>query len=183
MKWFAGFLFLVVLILLAIGGERERQIGKIQLAMADDVRVVAAERARGDSIDRQFRVDTVRTFRSIATIDTLIQTRIETAIVRQTDTVWITIREAVAIQDTLRACRATVVTCAEGWASAQRENAALQAQTRRLEALVPSKVGNWLRCGVGAGLGAAGGGAVAAGQQGAILAAGGALAGCFLLAR
>lgn len=62
--------------------------------------------------DPKFARDTVRIIRSIATVDTLIQHRIDTAVVHQTDTVKITVAEATAIQDTLRTCRSVVRDCA-----------------------------------------------------------------------
>ena len=67
----------------------------------------------GDSLRIKYKRDTVRIVRSVFTVDTLVQSRIDTAIVHQTDTVKITVREAVAIQDTIRACLSIVRTCGE----------------------------------------------------------------------
>lgn len=64
-----------------------------------------------DSAKSVVRHDTTRVFRSIAHVDTLIQRRIDTAVVHQTDTVKITVAEAKATQDTIRACSNLLNVC------------------------------------------------------------------------
>jgi len=91
----------------------------------------------------KFRVDTVRVFRSITTLDTLIQSRVDTAIVHQTDTVKITIREAVAIQDTLKACRSLVRDCADIQDDLRGFIRADSAIIRSLRRQMPSQLAPW----------------------------------------
>lgn len=154
-------------ILIAAGGyqgwarEQQRK-GVLKYAIRDDVTVARAEKHRGDSLAQVVRTDTVRLFRRIATTDTLIRTKIDTAILRQTDTVTITVRELAGIDSTIRACRMTVNDCAALNEARQRQIDALTAQNRALQRLQPSILS---RCGLSAGYGvtAAGGGRMASG--------------------
>ncbi len=103
--------------------------------------------------DAKFRVDTVRVFRSITTLDTLIQSRVDTAIVHQTDTVKITVKEATAIQDTLKACRSLVRDCADIQTALRGFIKADSAIIRTLRAQQPSKARKWLGMAISAGAG------------------------------
>lgn len=93
--------------------------------------------------DEKFRRDTVRIVRSIETIDTLIEHRVETALVHQTDTVKITIREATAIQDTLRACRSVLRDCAGIQSDLRGMLRADTAIIRSLRASQPGRLAPW----------------------------------------
>lgn len=103
--------------------------------------------------ERQFRVDTVRVFRSITTLDTMIQSRVDTAIVHQTDTVKITVREATAIQDTLKACRSLVRDCAAIQTALRGFIKADSAIIRTLRAQQPSTARKWLGMAISASAG------------------------------
>lgn len=91
--------------------HQQRDIGRrdVLTAQANASRDSLAKLIRHK--DAQFARDTVRVFRSVATVDTLIQRWIDTALVQRTDTVTLTVHEATAIQDTLRACRSLVRDC------------------------------------------------------------------------
>ena len=117
----------------------QRQIGaeRVLTAQAVSQRDSLAVVLKGKTAT--FRRDTVRIFRSIETVDTLIQHRVDTALVHQTDTVKITIREATAIQDTLKACRSLVRDCASIQADLRGFIRADSAIIRSLRAQVPSK--------------------------------------------
>src|SRR3990167_6756621 len=136
-------LLVVVTALVIFAYWEGRQVGAARVELkslqhADDsLREVLASR------EEKFRVDTVRIFRSITTVDTLLQHRIDTAIVHQTDTVKITITEAKATQDTIRACRLLVSDCAAGWNVEKELNTNLRGQIRVLEKSRPSQVSIW----------------------------------------
>lgn len=141
-----AYLILLVALMGAYTGWRqyERRVGALQVMVQDDVRVAKALRLRADSLERRFRVDTVRVFRSIATIDTLVQHRIDTAIVHQTDTVKITVREAQAIQDTIRACKVLVSDCATLAKTRAEQIDVLRAENDKIRSLTPSTARLWL---------------------------------------
>jgi hypothetical protein len=91
----------------------------------------------------QFIRDTIRIFRSTHTIDTLLEHRIDTAIVQHTDTVKLTVQEAQATRDTIRACRETLRNCAD----IQRDLRLLlrddTVTIRVLRARIPTGVKQW----------------------------------------
>lgn len=122
----------------------QQQKGALKVMVADDVRVAKLEKARADSIERRFRVDTVKLVRSTHSVDTLLQHRVDTALVYHSDTVKITVKEATAIQDTIRACVATVRECADGWAHEKAARVAVEAENARIRRLMPSGAGTWL---------------------------------------
>jgi hypothetical protein len=133
--------------------HQQREIGRAE------VREENANAAR-DSLakliahkDAKFRVDTVRVFRSITTLDTLIQHRVDTALVHQTDTVKITVREAVAIQDTLKACRSLVRDCADIQNTLRAFIHQDSLTIRSLRRQMPSKLTPWRDRALGAVLG------------------------------
>jgi hypothetical protein len=133
----------------------QREIGRLSV-------LTAQATAQRDSLaavlkvkERQFRVDTVRVFRSITTLDTLIQSRVDTAVVHQTDTVKITIHEATAIQDTLKACRSLVRDCAAIQADLRGFIRADSAIIRNLRRQLPSKLTPWRDRAIGAIVGGA----------------------------
>ncbi len=134
--------------------HQQREIGRAE------VREENANHAR-DSLAKlitakaaKFRVDTVRVFRSITTLDTLIQSRVDTAIVHQTDTVKITIKEAVAIQDTLKACRSLVRDCAAITDDLRAFIKQDSLTIRNLRRQMPSKLAPWRDRLIGLGAGA-----------------------------
>lgn len=171
----------VVVVLLLVGGARERQYARLEVAAADDVRVAAAAGHRADSIAAAFRRDTVVLTRRLTRTDTVIRQLVDTALLTHTDTVRVPVAVLQAIDTTIRACRETVRECAAGWAAERERSAGLAREAANLRKLIPSRTGLVFRCAVTAGSGAAGAGAIAGGRDGAMLAAGGAVLGCLLL--
>lgn len=93
----------------------------------------------------KFSVDTVKVFRRITRIDTLLTEVVKSDTLKLTDTVKVTVevvREAVA---TLNACRETVRTCGELRALEQRRADSLQSRVWLMEKQRPSVFGNILR--------------------------------------
>lgn len=138
---------------LALNNAKQRAVGAEQVltAQATYQRDSLSKVLKGK--EAQFRRDTVRIFRSVETIDTLIQHRIDTAIVRQTDTVKITVREATAIQDTLRTCREGVRSCADIQRDLRGMLKADSAIIKSLRAQKPLRQRLLGRCGVIVGVG------------------------------
>lgn len=122
---------------------KQRQIGRLEVLTAQAVneRDSLAKVLKGKTA--QFQRDTVRVFRSVHTIDTLIQHRIDTALVRQTDTVKITVAEATAVQDTIRACRNTLRDCASIQADLRGFIRADSQIIRSLRQQMPSRLTPW----------------------------------------
>ena len=134
----------------AAWSAHQRQIGaeRVLTAQAVSQRDSLAVVLKGKTAT--FRRDTVRVFRSIETVDTLIQHRVDTALVHQTDTVKITIREATAIQDTLKACRSLVRDCASIQADLRGFIRADSQIIRGLRQQVPSRLTPWKDRAIGA---------------------------------
>lgn len=130
----------------------QREIGRrdILTAQATHARDSLAKVLKAK--DGQFRRDTVRIVRSIETIDTLIQHRVDTALVHQTDTVKITIREATAIQDTLRSCRSVLRECASIQSDLREMLKADTTIIQNLQKQMPGRLTPWRHRAEGAGV-------------------------------
>ena len=121
----------------------QRQIGRLEVlttqatAQRDSLAIVLKGKVP------QFQRDTVRIVRSVHTIDTLIQHRIDTALVRQTDTVKITVAEARAVRDTILACQQTIRDCAsiqrDLWGVIRADSLII----RSLQTQMPGKLAPW----------------------------------------
>lgn len=152
-----GAAWLIALLCAAIFGavytKQQREYGALRAITQDDVRVAKLERLRGDSLERVFRVDTVRLYRKIAIVDTLLRTRIDSAIIQHTDTVTLTLREVAQIDTAIKACRETVLTCGELNAAKSRQIEALNAEIRAMQKAKPSAFGNAVRYGLALGVG------------------------------
>ncbi len=147
--WLVGLLVVVALYL----GWRteERRIGARDLATQNAERAVDSLNKQLATDRRVFVTDTVRVLRSTRTVDTLLEHRVDTAIVHHSDTVKITVKEAVAIQDTIKACTAVVISCGVLRAREQQRGDSLQSVVNLLKKASPSL---FARCGVTVGYGA-----------------------------
>lgn len=121
----------------------QREIGRREVLTAQAVHARDSLARVLKAKDGQFQRDTVRIVRSIATVDTLIQRQIDTAVVHQTDTVKITVQEATAIQDTLRSCRSVVRDCADIQRDLRGMLRADSAIIKTLRASVPGAITPW----------------------------------------
>jgi septal ring factor EnvC (AmiA/AmiB activator) len=130
---------------------KQREIGALQVTLADDVRVLAKATKRSDSLETAFRVDTLKLFKRITNTVTQLDTLVRSDTLKLTDTVKVTVEVVREAQETILACRATVVTCGELNESRRQQIDALEAETRKLKALKPSLLS---RCGLSAGYGA-----------------------------
>lgn len=105
----------------------------------DKVRAVQIDSLvkEGDVLKAKFKVDTLRLFKRIATTDTLLQTRIDSAIVQHTDTVKISVREAAELDTTIRSCKETVLSCARRADNAEAQTAIWRARFEDLSGQQP----------------------------------------------
>ncbi len=134
----------VVLLLLGLAywEGREAGIAKTELASL---------RARGDSLQgvadslqRVFRVDTVKLTKLLVRSDTILQHQLDTAFVHHTDTVKVTVQEIKQEQATLLACRETVTACTAGWENEKKTTINLKEQITTLNRSKPGVVSTWL---------------------------------------
>ncbi len=140
-----------LLILLAVVGfyafsrwDAKRD-GKRELILAQNAQHIAQLDSSLKVERAKFRADTVTLFRRINRVDTLLSTRIDTAVFYARDTVTLTVevvREAVA---TLNACRETVRSCGELRAKEQARGDSLNVRVKLLEKSRPSLAGNLMR--------------------------------------
>lgn len=151
-KYWLALAFIVGLILFGFGYTASvKSKAVMQYAIADDVRVLAKATARADSIEKAFRVDTLKLFKRITHTDSIFAEVVKSDTLRLTDTVKVTVevvREAVA---TLNACRETVRSCGQLNEQRKAQIDALTVTVAKMKALRPSLLS---RCGISAGYGA-----------------------------
>jgi hypothetical protein len=137
----------IAAVLLSAAGwnAHQRQIGALQYVVRDDVMVARVARLRADSLERAFRVDTVRLFRRITNTLTVLDTVVLSDTLRLSDTVKVTVEVIRDAQETIRACQATVLTCSQLNEARQRQIDALGAENRAIKAQVPSRASGLLK--------------------------------------
>lgn len=124
-------------------GARDVMIAGLRDSVKKLDRALPAERV-------QFTRDTVRTFRRIHTVDTLIQRIIDTAHVHHFDTVRVAVTTLQAAADTLRGCRVTLTECGTLRAQEQARGDLLARELVPVRKQMPSGAGRWLERGLSA---------------------------------
>lgn len=134
----------VVLALVLLAYWEGREVGIAQTELASLVKTNTLFSLREDTLRRAFRADTLRLFHSTHTVDTTLQTLIDTALVYHVDTVKVAVAVLKEAQDTIRACVQTVRTCSEGWLVADSLKLNYKEQLETLKKSQPSLVSVWI---------------------------------------
>lgn len=126
--------------------HHQREIGRREMVIAQLAAEHRAALQRADSLEKAFRIDTVRFVRLRTVWDTAYRTLTDT--VQLTDTVRVPVTVLVTADSTIRACSQALGTCEQRVAA---ERTARQAADRQVKILLQQMPGPLSRCGAGVG--------------------------------
>ncbi len=145
-----------VLAVAVVGGIAEynhlqREIGKreVMLSQAEHERVAA--RMRADSLEKVYRVDTLRLTRLKTVWDTTYQRLTDT--LKLTDTVKVPVKVLVLADSSIKACTMALQTCDQRVGAERQRREAAEKEIGLLKASYPSKAKPWLYGALGVGVG------------------------------
>ena len=138
----------------AFGGfvGHERAVGRLEVAVADDVTVMKALRRNGDSIQVVYRTDTVQSVQRLTHTDTVLARIVDTAIVHHHDSVYVSVATVAHADTSIHACLVIKADCEQGWANAKLQVQTLSAELQKVKQLQPSPWLPHLGVGVAAGI-------------------------------
>jgi hypothetical protein len=145
----------VLLALAVLGGgvaylvHQQREIGRREVLLAQSANELRVAKARADSLERAYRVDTVRLTRLKVVTDTM-----TTTVERWKHDTLEVVRYVVQADSTIKACTQALATCDQMVGAERKGREAAEAQVAILRQRMPSKLAPWRHGAMGVAVGA-----------------------------